>query len=123
MCITVVACCSGNIVEVGEATWLRIRRQVGVLEGLDPAWQLEAYFSANQVEERITTRVARQTFDGLPRRGRAVPAMGAAAKLDLLMKASHVADAHAFTAASRVRACMEYLEHIGRGLPLEKTSA
>jgi hypothetical protein len=27
--ITAVAGCSGNIVEVGEAIWLRIRRQVG----------------------------------------------------------------------------------------------
>ena len=118
--ITVVAGCFGKIVEVGEAIWLRIRRQAGVLEGLDPAWQLEAYFSANQVEERITTRVARQIFDCLPRSGRAVSVTDAAAKLDLLSKASHVAGAHAFAVVSRVRVCVEYLEHIGRGLPLDQ---
>jgi hypothetical protein len=61
--ITVVAGCSGKIVEVGEAIWVRTRMQIGALEGLDPAWQLEAYFSANQADERITTRVARQIFD------------------------------------------------------------
>ena len=44
----------------------------------------------------------------------------AAAKLDVLSKASYVADAHVFTAVSRVRVCVECLEHIGRGLPLDK---
>ena len=63
MFITAVAGCSGKIVEVGEAIWLRIRRQVGVIEGLDPAWQLEAYFLANQAEERIIDRVTRHIFD------------------------------------------------------------
>ena len=97
-----------------------VTKRFDTCESLDPAWQLEAYFLENQAEERITSRVTRDIFDCLPRLDRAVSVKDASAKLDLLSKASHVADAHVFTAVSRVRVCVEYLEHIGRGLPLDK---